>query len=618
MEPVLQIALDLVDLDDAMRIANEAVATGYVDWIEVGTPLIKSEGLHAVRKIKENFPGKRIVVDMDVISHPLEFEAAMNTGADIILISGTAPENIVEKCVKESRKAGVEIMVDLTGITSPSDSLQRLEDMNIDYLLINFDDLERISNSVVIPIAVAIDPDTKKAADAVDLGASVIILSESIAKAGNIREVVRNIKKAISRESDTPEVRESDTPEVRESGTNEIIQETSISEYIEGVTKGLENVKNILIKLEAQRRADEENRIQMEEEMRKMEERFKRMLDIEREKIEEERETLRKQRDKIRDEWRRLKEAEVRWEEKQKKLEREHQERRKEMLRELEKERKRRLSEEMMERDKEMEEMEKRRERIGMELGEVEKEWRDIEEVWNKIDKDRLEIEEKRKEIDAEWKKIEKIKKEIERDQEMINKQLKEIEEMKKSGVSNLPKLVSRIREIKKKQVEELGRIYEERKNIDERMKDVEAAEKRIRDEREKIREEIKKLENEWYKIKAIKKEEKRVPKRKTEKVEVDLQRLKEEHKKKKESTKKRDIEDEKIKMMINSLIDLVDENEEIGLKEAAKKLDVDEYLVRRWSRLLEKRNIIEMKIPLLGDIVLRRGTNMDRLSRVY
>ncbi|OYT41541.1 MAG: hypothetical protein B6U86_02045 [Candidatus Altiarchaeales archaeon ex4484_43] len=539
MEPVLQVALDLVDLNDAMRIANEAVATGYVDWIEVGTPLIKSEGLRAVRRVKENFPDKRIVVDMDVISHPLEFEAAMDTGADIILISGTVPEDMVQKCVKESRKAGVEIMVDLTRVPSASDSLQRLGSMDIDYLLINFDDLEKISNSVVTPIAVAIDSDTKKAADAVDLGASVIILGESIAKASNVQE----------------------------------------------------------IKLEAQRRADEENRIQMEEEMRKMEERFKRMLDIEREKIEEERAALRKQRDKIRDEWKRLRE---------------------EMLKELERERKKRLSEEIMERDKEMEGMEKRRERIGMELGEVEKEWRDIEEVWNKIDKDRLEIQEKRKEIDAEWKKIEKIKKEIERDQERINKQLKEIEEMKRSGVSSLPKLVSRIREIKKKQIEELEKIYEERKNIDERRKDVEAAEKRIKDEREKIKREIKKLESELYKIKTIKKEGKEAPKKKLERVEVDLQRLKEEHKKTKESTKKEDIEDEKIKMMINSLIDLVDENEEIGLKEAAKKLDVNEYLVRRWSRLLEKRNIIEMKTPLLGDIVLRRGANMERLGRVY
>lgn len=603
MEPVLQVALDLVDLNDAMRIANEAVATGYVDWIEVGTPLIKSEGLRAVRRVKENFPDKRIVVDMDVISHPLEFEAAMDTGADIILISGTVPEDMVQKCVKESRKAGVEIMVDLTRVPSASDSLQRLGSMDIDYLLINFDDLEKISNSVVTPIAVAIDSDTKKAADAVDLGASVIILGESIAKASNVQEVVRNIKKAVSGEPDTPE----------------IIQETPINEnYIDEVTKGLENIKNILIKLEAQRRADEENRIQMEEEMRKMEERFKRMLDIEREKIEEERAALRKQRDKIRDEWKRLKEAEVKWEEKQKKLEREHLEGREEMLKELERERKKRLSEEIMERDKEMEGMEKRRERIGMELGEVEKEWRDIEEVWNKIDKDRLEIQEKRKEIDAEWKKIEKIKKEIERDQERINKQLKEIEEMKRSGVSSLPKLVSRIREIKKKQIEELEKIYEERKNIDERRKDVEAAEKRIKDEREKIKREIKKLESELYKIKTIKKEGKEAPKKKLERVEVDLQRLKEEHKKTKESTKKEDIEDEKIKMMINSLIDLVDENEEIGLKEAAKKLDVNEYLVRRWSRLLEKRNIIEMKTPLLGDIVLRRGANMERLGRVY
>jgi|GEM_PF-1763273 len=603
MEPVLQIALDLVDLDDAMKLANEAVATGYVDWIEVGTPLIKSEGLRAVRRVKENFPDKKIVVDMDVIGHPFEFEAAIDTGADIILISGIAPEDIIQKCVKESRKTGIEIMVDLTRVPSPLDSSQRLEDMDIDYLLVNFDDLEKISNYVVTPIAVTIDSDTKKAADAVDLGANVIILSESIAKTTNVQEVLKDIKKAISKESVVPE----------------LIPETPINEdYIEGVTKGLENVKSILIKLEAQRRADEENRIQMEEEMRKMEERFKRMLDIEREKIEEERDALRKQRDKIKEGWKRLKEAEIKWGEKGKKLEREHREKEEEILKELGEKRERMLSEEIVKRDKEMEEMGEKRLRIERELDEVEKEWKDIENVWSKIDEDKEGIQEKRKEIDAEWKKIEKIKKEIDGDQEMIKKQIGEMEEMKRSGVSNLPKLVSHITEIKKKQAEELGKIYEERENIDERRKYVEAAEKRLEDERGKIKGEIKKLEDEWYKIKTIKKEEKKVPKNRLEKVGVDLQRLKEEHKKTKESIKKEETEDEKIKMMINSLIDLVDENEEIKLKEAAKKLDVNEYLVRRWSRLLEKRNIIEMKTPLLGDIVLKRGTNMEKLGKAY
>ena len=47
MKPVLQLALDFVDLKRAVKSAQAGVAGG-VDWLEVGTPLIKSEGLQAV------------------------------------------------------------------------------------------------------------------------------------------------------------------------------------------------------------------------------------------------------------------------------------------------------------------------------------------------------------------------------------------------------------------------------------------------------------------------------------------------------------------------------------------------------------------------------------------
>ena len=51
-EPVLQVALDFVDLERAIEVAREAVEGG-VDWIEIGTPLIKSEGLNAVRAMRQ-------------------------------------------------------------------------------------------------------------------------------------------------------------------------------------------------------------------------------------------------------------------------------------------------------------------------------------------------------------------------------------------------------------------------------------------------------------------------------------------------------------------------------------------------------------------------------------
>lgn len=47
MEPILQLALDYVDNSRALKAAKEASAG--VDWLEAGTPLIKSEGLFCVK-----------------------------------------------------------------------------------------------------------------------------------------------------------------------------------------------------------------------------------------------------------------------------------------------------------------------------------------------------------------------------------------------------------------------------------------------------------------------------------------------------------------------------------------------------------------------------------------
>jgi len=60
---MLQVALDFLDLERAIQVAKEAVAGG-VDWIEAGTPLIKSEGLNAVRELRRHFPNHVIVADM--------------------------------------------------------------------------------------------------------------------------------------------------------------------------------------------------------------------------------------------------------------------------------------------------------------------------------------------------------------------------------------------------------------------------------------------------------------------------------------------------------------------------------------------------------------------------
>ena len=71
----LQLALDQVDLHRALRAAREGVAGG-VHILEVGTPLLKAEGLGAVRAIREAFPKHEIVCDAKTMdAGRLELEA---------------------------------------------------------------------------------------------------------------------------------------------------------------------------------------------------------------------------------------------------------------------------------------------------------------------------------------------------------------------------------------------------------------------------------------------------------------------------------------------------------------------------------------------------------------
>ena len=72
----LQVALDFIELPRALKVAQAAIAGG-ADIIEAGTPLIKSEGLDAVRKLREMFPAATIVADMKTMdAGRIETEAA--------------------------------------------------------------------------------------------------------------------------------------------------------------------------------------------------------------------------------------------------------------------------------------------------------------------------------------------------------------------------------------------------------------------------------------------------------------------------------------------------------------------------------------------------------------
>ena len=93
----LQVALDFVELPRALAVAEAAVAGG-ADYIEAGTPLIKSEGLDAVRALREKFPDRIIVADMKTAdAGKIEAEAAAKAGANVMTVLGTADETTIRE-----------------------------------------------------------------------------------------------------------------------------------------------------------------------------------------------------------------------------------------------------------------------------------------------------------------------------------------------------------------------------------------------------------------------------------------------------------------------------------------------------------------------------------------
>jgi 3-hexulose-6-phosphate synthase/6-phospho-3-hexuloisomerase len=109
----LQVALDFIELDRALKVAEEAVAGG-ADILEAGTPLIKSVGLEAVRQLRAAFPRVVVAADMKVMdAGRVEVESAAKAGAKIVHVLAAASDSTIEECVAAARDYGAEIVADL-------------------------------------------------------------------------------------------------------------------------------------------------------------------------------------------------------------------------------------------------------------------------------------------------------------------------------------------------------------------------------------------------------------------------------------------------------------------------------------------------------------------------
>lgn len=135
MSPIVQISLDIIDLDEALKTAELALRSG-VDWLEAGTPLILAEGMHSVKALRERWPEVPIVADLKTMDGGwLEAEVMAKAGATHVVVMARAHPETIKEVVRAGKDFGIAVMGDNLGCEDMVAGARMLEDLGCDYII---------------------------------------------------------------------------------------------------------------------------------------------------------------------------------------------------------------------------------------------------------------------------------------------------------------------------------------------------------------------------------------------------------------------------------------------------------------------------------------------------
>lgn len=111
----LQIALDRMPAATALDIA--AAVAPHVDWIEVGTSMIKREGAAFLTAVAAAAGDTPVLADLKTADDARwELTMAYDAGAQSATVLGLAPATTVDTAVQVAHERGRELVVDLMGL----------------------------------------------------------------------------------------------------------------------------------------------------------------------------------------------------------------------------------------------------------------------------------------------------------------------------------------------------------------------------------------------------------------------------------------------------------------------------------------------------------------------
>jgi 3-hexulose-6-phosphate synthase/6-phospho-3-hexuloisomerase len=136
--PIIQLAIDVSDVEAALRLAEMGVKAG-VDWLEAGTPLIVRRGADAIGAIARAFPEFPVLADYKTMdSGGKNVHLTLEQGGHIMTVCAGTPDDTIKAAVAASKETGVRVVVDTIGVRDQVARSREVEAMGVDSIYLHY------------------------------------------------------------------------------------------------------------------------------------------------------------------------------------------------------------------------------------------------------------------------------------------------------------------------------------------------------------------------------------------------------------------------------------------------------------------------------------------------
>lgn len=189
----LQIAFDMADLDQALAIASEVEK--HTDMFKIGSLLLNTHGISAIKRFKEAFSQKTLIVDAKIVEHSKEAIALLaDAGADWITVMAGAPKAVIHTACTVAHELHKKIILDLLDAHSLGQSALEAKSLGVDAIMfdrgidpeqkIMFQERwEMVYGNTQLPIFISNQINKENIVDIIALSPAAIVIDKAITHA---------------------------------------------------------------------------------------------------------------------------------------------------------------------------------------------------------------------------------------------------------------------------------------------------------------------------------------------------------------------------------------------------------------------------------------------------